>query len=126
TLAEMKLSSGFKKSDLYKEYLKDKPLQLHNSAWFHFFNLFYADYFKSYDSKFGGATIANRLRTGLPPDSLAALFLQDDFMQYEPIRQLVILQSVSEVYSNSNYPIEKLRAIVNLIAQNPATPSLGD
>src|SRR5690606_25347965 len=57
TLAEMKLSSGFKKSDLYKEYLKDKPLQLHNSAWFHFFNLFYADYFKSYDSKFGGATI---------------------------------------------------------------------
>jgi len=126
TLAEMKLSSGFKKSDLYKEYLKDKPLQLHNSAWFHFFNLFYADYFKSYDSKFGGATIANRLRTGLPPDSLAALFLQDDFMQYEPIRQLVILQSVSEVYSNSNYPIEKLRAIVNLIAQNPATPSLGN
>lgn len=126
TLAEMKLSSGVKKSDLYNEYLNAQPLLLNNSAWYYFFNLFYADYFQAYDLKFGGATIANRLKMGLPADSIDVLFAKDDFMKYEPIRQLVILKSVSEVYSNAAYPIEKLREIVRLIAQNPSTPILGE
>ena len=63
---------------------------------------------------------------GLPADSIDVLFAKDDFMKYEPIRQLVILKSVSEVYSNAAYPIEKLREIVRLIAQNPSTPILGE
>lgn len=125
TFAEMKLSSGFKKSDLYSEYLKDKPVRLHNVAWFDFFNLFYTDYFQTYDLKFGGATIANQLKTGLPPDSLSILFLQDDFLKNDTIRQLVILKSISEVYSNAAYPLEKLVAIVNLITKNPASSVVG-
>lgn len=125
TLAEMKLSSGFKKSDLFEEYLKDKPIKLHNISWFDFFNLFYTDYFQTYDLKFGGATIANRLKTGLQPDSLSILFKQDDFLQNDTIRQLVILKSISAVYSNSAYPLDKLKAIVNLVAESPATPAIG-
>lgn len=125
TLAEMKLSSGFKKSDLYQEYLKDKPVQLQNIAWFGFFNLFYTDYFQSYDLKFGGATIANRLKTGLPADSVTILLEKDDFLQNDTIRQLVLLKSVAEVYSNAAYPLEKLREAVRLVAQNPASPSVG-
>ena len=125
TIAEMKLSSGIKKSDLFGEYLKDKPILLQNVAWFDFFNLFYSDYFQAYDLKFGGATLSNRLKTGLPPDSLSILFEQDDFLQNETIRQLVILKSISEVYSNSAYPLDKLKAIVNLVVEKPATPAVG-
>ncbi|NEN22414.1 hypothetical protein G3O08_02720 [Cryomorpha ignava] len=125
TFAEMKLSSGFKKSDLFEEYLNDKPIELQNIAWFDFFNLFYADYFQTYDLKFGGATIANRLKTGLPPDSLSILFKQDDFLQNDTIRQLVILKSISESYSNPAYPLDKLIAIVNLIGETPASTEVG-
>src|SRR5690606_2687274 len=110
---------------IYNEYLKNKPFALHNTAWFHFFDLFYSDYFQTYDLKFGGATIANRLKTGLPADSLSILLSQDDFLQNDTIRQLVILKSIAEVYTNTTYPRAKLVDIVNLAVSNPETPQLG-
>lgn len=126
TLAEMKLSSGFKRDDLYKTHLKNKPVHLENPAYYTFFDLFYSDTFQSYDLQFGGATIANRLKKGMAADSVNILLSQDYFLENDTIRQLVLLKSISEVYANSAYPIESLKKVVSLIVRNPASTQSGE
>ncbi len=126
TLAEMKLSSGFKRDDLFNEYLKNKPLHIGNPAYYNFFDLFYADNFQSYDLKFGGATIANRLKKGMPADSVNTLMSIDYFLENDTIRQLVLLKSISEVYSNPAYPTENLKQVLDLIIHDPASKQIGE
>lgn len=119
TLAEMKLSSGFKKSEVFETYLKDKPILLQNVAYYHLFDLFYADYFQSFDSRFGGATMSNRMKMGMRADSLYQLVSQDPFLENESLRQTVLLNSVSKVYTNRAYSTRRLIEIVEFIAADP-------
>lgn len=126
TLAEMKLSSGFKKTELFETYLKDRPILMQNVAYYHFFDLFYADYFQSFDSRFGGATMSNRMKMGLGVDSLFMLVSQDPFIENEALRQVVILNSVSKVYTNRAYPSKTLIRIVEFISSNPKSPEIAE
>ena len=126
TLAEMKLSSGFKKSDIFESYLKDKPVLLQNVAYYHFFDLFYADYFQSFDSRFGGASMSNRMKMGMGVDSLFYIVGQDPFIDNATLRQYVILNSVSKTYTNRAYPLRSLIDIVTFISTNPESPEIAD
>lgn len=126
TLGEMKLSSGIKKTEIFETYLKDKPVLLRNVAYYHFLNLFYADYFQSFDSQFGGATMSNRMKMGMGLDSLLHIVSQDPFLENEAMRQVVILKSVSEVYTNRAYPLKSLIDIVEFISGNPKSPEIAE
>ena len=126
TLAEMKLSSGFKKMEVFETYLKDKPILLKNVAYYHFFDLFYADYFQSFDSQFGGATMSNRMKMGMGVDSLFQILNKDPFLVNETLRQTVILNAVSNVHTNRAYPLKSLIDIVEFISSNPKSPEIAE
>ena len=126
TLAEMKLSSGFSKAELFETYLKSKPFLLHNVSYYRFFDLFYAGYFQTFDSRFGGATMSNRMKLGMGVDSLFHAVTQDPFLENETMRQVVILKSVSEVYTNRAYPLKGLIEIVEFISANPKSLEIAE
>lgn len=121
SFAEMKLSSSYKKNELYEKYLKDQPILLNNSAYFKFFDLFYADYFQSFDSRFGGATLSNRMRMGIETDSLFALLKQDPFMENDSLAQIVTLNAIANVYTNKSYSKKSLIEMLDAIASRPLT-----
>ncbi len=124
SLAEMKLTAGFPKNELYSTYLKDQELKFSNASYFSFFNVFYSDYFNRYDVNFGGASISNQLGGGLTYDELDSLFLRDDFLQREDIRQWVMLKSIKETIYLKTYSGEKLADILRAIESKAHTESI--
>ena len=115
SLAEMKLTAGFPKDELYSIYLKNAELKLLNPSFYSFFNVFYSDYFNRYDANFGGASISNQLAGGLGYKELDSLFLRDDFLQRDDIRQWVVLKSVKENIYLKTYSAEQLLVILRSI-----------
>ncbi|MFT4771192.1 MAG: hypothetical protein ACI9CP_000411 [Cryomorphaceae bacterium] len=124
SLAEMKLTAGFPKNELYSTYLKDEKLKLTNPSFYSFFNVFYSNYFNRYDAKFGGANISNQLAVGLSYFELDSLFLKDDFLQREDIRQWVMLKSIKETIYLKTYSGEKLIELLNSIESKPHSESI--
>lgn len=103
TIGEMKLSAGIDLKTIYETYFYNKPVHPENSAWYSLFNLFYADYFQSFDSRFGGATIPNRIKLGMTPDSLSRLVDIDPFMANDTLKQWVLMKSIDQVCENAAY-----------------------
>ncbi len=126
TIAEMKLSNALSKADLYEVYLKNSTLSIHNPAWYAFFDLYYASYFNAFDSRFRGKTLYNRLTEGISFAEIDSLILKDQFLEREEIRQLVLLKSISEVYTNKKYPLTALLSITKKLAEKPATPIISE
>lgn len=124
SIAEMKLSAGFPKNELYAAYLKNAEIQLQNPAFKSFFDKFYADYFDQYDVRFGGATLANRFRKGLNYQGVDTLLLEDDFLQREDIRQWVILKSINENIYGKKYPAAALRDLLTELRQRAVTEEI--
>jgi hypothetical protein len=112
SLAEMKLTAGLPKNELYSTYLKNEELKLSNPSFFSFFNVFYSDYFNRYDVTFGGMSISNQFAAGLTYEGLDSLFLRDDFLQRADIRQWVMLKSIKETIYQKTYSGEKLAKIL--------------
>jgi hypothetical protein len=126
TIAEMKLSNAMPKVDLYEAYLKNSALSIQNPSFYAFFDLFYASYFNAYDSRFGGKTIYNHLTEGISFARLDSLLLKDQFLEREDIRQLVVLKSVAEVYTDKRYPRAALLSITRILTANPSPTFIGD
>lgn len=117
SIAEMKLTAGFPKKELYETYLADELLKFNNPSYYSFFNAFYGNYFDRYDVTFGGKSISNRLATNLTFSDLDSLFLKDDFLQREDIRQWVMLKSIKESIYLKNYSGEKLAKILKTLEE---------
>ncbi|HKK40463.1 MAG TPA: hypothetical protein VJ949_13665 [Cryomorphaceae bacterium] len=115
SIAEMKLTAGFPKNEIYSSYLKDEELKLSNPSFYSFFNVFYSNYFNRYDLNFGGASISNKISGGLTYNELDSLFLKDDFLQEKEIRQWVMLKSIKESIYLKTYSGEKLVEILHSI-----------
>ncbi len=125
TIAEIELSNGISKNQLYEAYLKDAEPKLDNPAWVTFFDLFYTSYFNAYDSRFGGRAIYNHLSEGITFGFLDSLLLKDAHLSNDYIRQLVVLKSISEVYTDKRYPQKALITIANKLSEIPANPLIG-
>ncbi len=117
SIAELKLTGGFSRKDVFDTYLKDQPIKYNDEVWYKFFNLFYADYFEFYPNQFGGETMPNRFRTGLKPYSVDTLLLKDDFLENAELRQLVMLKSAYESFSSSDYPKKPLVELVKYVIE---------
>lgn len=126
TFAAMKLSAGTAPLEIYQTYLQDRPFYPSNPAWYSFFDLFYADYFQKFDSRFGGATIANRIKTGMSPDSLSRLVDLDPFMANDTLKQWVLLKSVDQVYKNRAYSTAFLNRLVENIRTGAMTTKISE
>lgn len=124
SVAEMKLSNGFNREKIYKEYLEKEELHPSHPAWISFFNSFFADYFNEHDNRFGGAALYNQLNDGISIDSLQTLLERDPYLGRPKIRQLVLLKSISEAYGNSKYQKAPLKKILNSICQNPESEKI--
>lgn len=112
SVAEMKLTAGFSKNEIYATYLRDSELKPANPSFYSFFNVFYSNYFNRYDVKFGGESLSNLLGKGLTYEKLDSLLLKDDFLQREDIRQWVILKSIKETIYLKTYSGERLVEIL--------------
>ncbi len=117
SIAELKLTGGFSRKDVYDTYLKDQPIRYKDEVWYKFFDLFYADYFEFYPNQFGGETMPNRFRKGLAPYSVDTLLLKDDFLQNPELRQLVMLKSAYESFTKKDYPKKPLLDLVNYVVE---------
>ncbi len=124
SIAEMKLMAGFAKNELFQLYIENEELKFSNPSYYSFFNAFYANYFDRYDVTFGGASISNRLANKLGYEELDSLFLRDDFLQRDDIRQWVMLKSIKESIYLKNYSGDKLAAILNEIEMNAHSESI--
>lgn len=122
SLAKMKLNAGFPKRDIFKEYLQHQPIKLDNPAWFEFFDLFYADFFESYELRFGGENLSNRLRKGLSPQALDSLMRNDDFLHGDSLRRLVMLKSALESFYSKNFPKAPLVDVTEFVYQTAEDP----
>jgi hypothetical protein len=118
SIAEMKLSSGFKRNDLFQTYLSDTSRYYSSEAWYRFFELFFTDYFQNFDSNQGGMAIYNRFRKGMNADSLDILLQKDDFLENEYTRQLVTLNAVAQVGGSNQYDINTLYDITAWVSEN--------
>ncbi len=115
-IAEMLLTAGGNKYALYEKYLHARNIELNNPAWFTFFDGFYANYFSTFDGKYGGAAIYNRLRKGEQPDNLDLLLATTDTtLAAAPLRYLVSLKSIAESYTDPRYPLEACVAWVKYL-----------
>ncbi|MGB6035723.1 MAG: hypothetical protein WBG42_05615, partial [Cryomorphaceae bacterium] len=124
SVAEMKLTAGFPRNELYSTYLKDEALKLSNPSFYSFFNVFYSDYFNRYDANFGGASISNLLGVGLTYEELDSLFLRDDFLHRDDIRQWVMLKSIKETIYLKTYSADKLLGILRSIESEAQSESI--
>jgi len=119
SVAEMKLSNGFKRKAVYEEYLAEDSIFPSNPAWFSFFETFYSDYLNAFDNRHGGAALYNQLNSGISTDSLNTLLDQDKYVERPEIRQLVLLKSIAEVYNSKKYQKPPLREVLMSIVENP-------
>ncbi len=126
TFGEMNLSAGIPPKSIYESYFLNKPVHMNNSAWYSLFNLFYADYFQNFDSRFGGTTILNRIKLGMTPDSLSRLVDIDPFMANDTLKQWVLLKSIDEVYENNAYPKPFLMNTLHLVLNDPETNEISE
>lgn len=124
SIGEMKLSAGIAPKSIYETYFFNKPVHPENSAWYSLFDLFYADYFQNFDSRFGGATIPNRIKLGMTPDSLSRLVDIDPFMANDNLKQWVLLKSIDQVYENAAYPKKFLMSTLHLIRDHAKTSEI--
>lgn len=118
SIAEMKLSSGFKRNELFHSYLADTSRYYSSEAWYRFFELFFADYFQNFDSKHGGTAIYNRFRKGMKADSLDIILRKDDFLENEYTRQLVTLNAIAQVSGSNKYDRKTLYDITDWVGNN--------
>lgn len=114
-IAEMKLSAGFKKIELFEKYIQNVELQPEDANWYYFFDIFFDNYFVTYDAVHGGATIYNRLTQGLTPFGLDSLLRKDDFLEQQSLRQMVLLKAIAEVTSNKKFKTVDLVDNVNYV-----------
>lgn len=124
SIAEMKLSAGVSPRQLYTTYLFNKPVYPDNPGWYSYFDLFYADYFQNFDSRFGGALLSNRIRMGMQPDSLYRLLDIDPFLANDTLKQWVLMKSINQVYNSEIYPTPYLNRVLEIIQTKPATPRI--
>jgi len=125
SVAEMKLSNGFNKKKVYDEYLAQDTLHPLNPAWYSFFENFYADYFNAYDNRYRGAALYNQLNAGISTDSLHKLLDKDPYLERTDIRQLVLLNSIADAYSNKKYNDQALLNILESIIKSPYSKRIG-
>ncbi len=122
SIAEMKLTAGVQKNSIFELYIQDKPLNLNNPAWYALTDLFYASYFDSYDSRFGGMALHNRFSKGLKPEGLDSLMAIDDFLQDQSMRYFVMLKSTAESLYDNKYKSKPLLSVLNWLEENAASP----
>lgn len=120
SLATTKMLARFPKKELFTQYIQNRPLAPSHPMWYSFFDALFADYFQSYDVRFGGENIANRMRRGLTPEGLDSLLRKDDFLQNDTLRQLVTLKSVNESFFGKSFPKPALVSVVEYIHRHPA------
>lgn len=122
SIAEMKLSNGFNKMDVYKEYIENDQIYIDNPGWFSFFNSFYSDYFNSYDIRFGGESIYNQLNQGIDIDSLNHLLDKDQYLSRPDIKQTALLLNLSDAFADKRFDKVPLWNILKSILEKPESP----
>ncbi len=122
SLAEMKLTAGAPKNRIFESYIQDQPWNLNNPAWYTFTDLFYASYFDSFDSRFGGIAMHNRFSKGLNPEGLDSLLANDDFLKDQALRHFVILKSTAESLYDNKYKSKPLLSVLSWLENNAESP----
>ncbi len=124
SIAEMKLSSGFPKQELFENYLINVSGDENNPGFKDFFNTFYADYLERYNTRVKGVDIKKTL--GEKPD-LDAFFdniQKDPFANDAVISQMVVLKAITEVYGDSDYSKTALKQVLNKVSTISKTDDL--
>lgn len=124
SVAQMKLTAGFSPLEIYQTYLKGKPVYPDNPAWYHFLDLFYADYFQNFNARFGGQNLSVRIPGGYTADSLYQAMGRDPFLDNDTLRQWVILKSVKEVSTMTSYPKTFLNQLLDITAKKAVSPRI--
>ncbi|MEM9052629.1 MAG: hypothetical protein AAGC47_11295 [Bacteroidota bacterium] len=124
SLAEMKLTAGFPRNELFQSHVEAKPLDYSNPAFYSFFSVFYSDAFDRYDARSGEPSLANQSRSGLSYSKLDSVLSEDEFLNDKELRQWVMIKSIKDClylnsYSGENFSeilteIEKAAANVNI------------
>lgn len=121
SIAELKLSNGFPIKGLYMDHLDSSDPKFENPAFVSFFDKFYADYFNRMDMIHGGATMPDRLNSGLSYAELDSMMKEDEFLVRDEIRQWVILKSIAENLYSRAYPTKPLLDLLEDITAEAKT-----
>lgn len=117
SIAEMKLSAGFPKQELFETYLINVSGSEDNPGFRDFFNTFYADYLERYNSRVKGVDIKSTLNEKPDLDAFFTHIRKDPFANDAVIiSQMVVLKAITEVYGDPDYSKNALKQVLNRVS----------
>jgi len=114
------LVNQFSHSDLYDDYLKNKPVQENNPSWWEFFKLYYDRYLSSLTKKEEFSDAYSLIGKG-SFYALNQLLKNDPALYDDKIREWVILKEIHNSYYENSLPLSTVNNLCDSLSENSSS-----
>ena len=118
-LAELRLVAKLKSSqELGLQYLSNKPILFHNSAYISFFKKYFTNYFHEANDGKDFYKFKNLINSGLPVFKLMDELGEDPVLVNEKLRELVLLYSLKQIFYNPDFDKKTLNELFTYFGEH--------
>jgi thiol-disulfide isomerase/thioredoxin len=117
SLAVLEMTSTVNKKQLYQSKIHQSPVLYSNDAYMDFFNQFYSNIFKSFNSNDYSELIV-ALKVKMSINDIFSIFNRYDYLKNDTIKELVLLKSLYENYRNPEFSKKSILYVLNDIENN--------
>jgi peroxiredoxin len=118
SLASLSQLASSSKPNLYRQYLKDKPVLYDNPEYMAFFKEFYQNRFLMLSQKQAGASLTELVNTKKDYTALMEFLKKDSLLADPQVRELVLLKGLQENYGTNQFNAKSIIFILKQVAQH--------
>jgi len=111
------LTQYYNRAQLARKYFTGKPILYQNPEYMDFFNSYYSHYLTSSTGPLRKLDLKALLLTADPYASLMKGMAADTGLKEEPLRELVLLKSMMDIYNSGDFQQENILAVIHAVQQ---------